>query len=40
MSVKICAGRGISELLKAQVMQDEDCNLSVIQAKPRGRQGK
>lgn len=36
--VKICPGRGIDELLKAQMMQSQENNLSVIQAKQRGNE--
>lgn len=37
-SVKICPGRGIGELLKAWMMQSQENNLSVIQAKQRGNE--
>lgn len=36
MSVKICPGRDINELLKAQMMQGQEDDISVIQAKQRG----
>lgn len=36
VSVKICPGRGFNELLKAQMMQGQEDNISVIQAKQRG----
>lgn len=36
MPVKICPGRGINDLFKAQMIQGHKYNFSVIQAKQRG----
>lgn len=35
MSVKLCLGRHVDELLKAQMLQGQEHNLSVLQAKQR-----